>query len=125
MISIEPQAWAAMLAHAKAAYPKECCGMLVGSADGRVTEAVACENVYEGDQRDRFQIRTDDILRVQREAHTGGRHLIGFFHSHPDAEAYFSKTDLANASPWHAHVVLSLQRGEFAGAKAYRVDLDL
>jgi proteasome lid subunit RPN8/RPN11 len=125
MISVEPQAWAAMLAHAKAAYPKECCGMMVGSGDGTVTEAVACENVYEGDQKDRFQIRTDDILRVQREAHASGRDLIGFFHSHPDEGAYFSKTDLANASPWHSHVVLSIRGGEFADAKAFRVDLDL
>ena len=99
--------------------------MLVGADDGAVAEAVACENVYEGDQKDRFQIRTDDILRVQREAHESGRHLIGFFHSHPDEGAYFSKTDLANASPWHSHVVLSIRKGEFADAKAFRVDLDL
>ena len=125
MISVEPPAWAAMLAHASAAYPKECCGMMVGSEDGTVVEAVACENVYQGDQKDRFQIRTDDILRVQREAHERGRHLIGFFHSHPDEGAYFSKTDLANASPWHSHVVMSIRGGEFAGAKAFRVDLDL
>jgi proteasome lid subunit RPN8/RPN11 len=125
MISISPEAWAAMLAHAKAAYPKECCGMMVGSDNGTVAEAVACENVYEGDQKDRFQIRTDDILRVQREAHQRGRDLIGFFHSHPDEGAYFSRTDLSNASPWHSHVVLSIRQGEFTDAKAFRVDLDL
>lgn len=99
--------------------------MMVGSDSGAVTEAVACENVYEGDRKDRFQIRTDDILRVQREAHASGRDLIGFFHSHPDEGAYFSKTDLANASPWHSHVVLSIRNGDFADAKAFRVDLDL
>ncbi len=125
MIDVSPEAWRAMLAHARKAYPKECCGMMVGSDDGAVLAAVPCENAYEGDQKDRFQIRTDDILRVQREAQESGRHLVGFFHSHPDEGAYFSKTDLANASPWHAHVVLSIRNGGFADAKAFRVDLDL
>ncbi len=125
MIEIQQEAWDAMLAHAKSAYPKECCGMMTGPESGFVTKAVPCDNIYEGDQKDRFQIRTDDILRVQREAHEAGHHLIGFFHSHPDEGAYFSRTDLANASPWHAHVVLSIRNGGFENAKAFRVDLDL
>jgi proteasome lid subunit RPN8/RPN11 len=125
MIEISSEAWLKMVAHGRAAYPKECCGMMVGSAEGRVRVAIACENVYQGDQKDRFQINTDDILRVQKEAHAAGESLIGFFHSHPDEGAYFSSTDLKNASPWHSHVVLSIRGGEFADAKCFRVDLDL
>jgi proteasome lid subunit RPN8/RPN11 len=113
-----------MLEHARACYPKECCGILVGR-ETLVTEAVKTCNAYEGDQKDRFQIDPADILNVQRDCHGRGLDLIGFFHSHPDAGAYFSATDLANASPWHAHVVISIQSGEFGGAKAFRVDLDL
>lgn len=98
--------------------------MMAGKGSA-VTEAVKARNAYEGDQKDRFQIDPADILKVQRECHERGLDLIGFFHSHPDAAAYFSATDLANASPWHAHVVISIQAGGFAGAKAFRVDLDL
>ena len=38
MIRIEPEPWAAMVAHARRAYPNECCGaMLGGSEDGAKT----------------------------------------------------------------------------------------
>lgn len=113
-----------MVDHARATYPKECCGMMTGT-DSKITAAIPCKNVYEGDQKDRFQVSTDDIYRVQRETREQGVELIGFFHSHPDEGAYFSSTDLKNASPWHAHVVLSIRQGEFRDAKAFRVDLDL
>jgi len=124
MIEIHAAAWAAMVAHAQGAYPKECCGMMVGS-NGVATEAVPAPNVYRGDQSDRFEISPDDILRAQRSAQDSGRELIGFFHSHPDTGAYFSATDLANASPWHSHVVMSIIKGEVVDAKCFRVDLDL
>lgn len=124
MIEINNAAWQVMLDHARTAYPNECCGMLTGNG-ANVTAAVPCENVYQGDQSDRFEIAPGDILRVQRESHEQGLELIGFFHSHPDEDAYFSATDLKNASPWHAHVVLSIRQREFRNAKAFRVDLDL
>jgi proteasome lid subunit RPN8/RPN11 len=124
MIKIEPSAWQVMIAHARQAYPKECCGMMVGDGPS-VFRAIPCNNVFQGDQKDRFQIDTREINRVQNEAESAGHSLIGFFHSHPDEDAYFSATDLKNASPWHAHVVLSIRQGEFKRAKAFRVDLDL
>lgn len=124
MIEIESAAWQTMVAHARAAYPKECCGIMTGH-ENKVTVAIPCKNVYQGDQKDRFEIDTADIHRVQRESREKGVDLIGFFHSHPDEGAYFSSTDLKNASPWHAHVVLSIRQGEFREAKAFRVDLDL
>jgi proteasome lid subunit RPN8/RPN11 len=124
MIEILAPAWEVMLDHARAVYPRECCGMMVGS-NGVAGRAVPCANVYGGDQSDRFEISPTDILRVQREAQDEGRDLLGFFHSHPDAGAYFSTTDLKNASPWHSHVVLSIFGGEFRDAKCFRVDLDL
>ena len=34
MIRIEPGPWAAMVAHARASYPNECCGAMLGATDG-------------------------------------------------------------------------------------------
>jgi len=124
MIEINEAAWQVMLDHARDTYPNECCGMLTGTGT-QVTAAIPCKNIYQGDQSDRFEIDPHDILRVQRESIQQGQELIGFFHSHPDEDAYFSATDLKNASPWHAHVVLSIRQREFRNAKAFRVDLDL
>ena len=50
--------------------------------------------------------------------------LIGIFHSHPDCDAYFSKTDLENSCPWYSFVVLSIQNGEFHHANSFLPDAD-
>lgn len=65
-----------------------------------------------------------ELARVQREARADGQDLLGVYHSHPDDEAYFSRTDLANSCPWYANVVLSIQKGEYAGAACFNVDLE-
>ena len=51
MIRIEDDAWGAMVAHAQAVYPNECCGAMLGAVeDGRkmVRVAVPLENAYRG-----------------------------------------------------------------------------
>jgi proteasome lid subunit RPN8/RPN11 len=48
--------------------------------------------------------------------------ILGFFHSHPDCDAYFSATDLKNSWPWYSNVVLSIRQGEIAGAGAFRAN---
>ena len=50
--------------------------------------------------------------------------LIGIFHSHPDCDAYFSKTDLENSCPWYSFVVLSIKNGEFDHANSFLPDPD-
>lgn len=127
MIRIDPQAWRVMLEHARSAYPRECCGLLLGREEAggrRMVDAVACRNAWEGDQKDRFAIDPADLARVQREARGSGLDLLGVFHSHPDEDAYFSRTDLENSCPWYANVVLSIRGGEYAGAACFNVDPD-
>ena len=127
MIKIEPQAWQVMLDHAHGAFPKECCGIMVGKmeADARtVTKSIACANVYVGDQADRFRIDEKEQMRIQKEADAAGLDVVGFFHSHPDCDAYFSSTDLANSWPWYSNVVMSVQKGAFHHARSFVVNLD-
>ena len=53
MIKIEAAAWIAMVAHAESKFPNECCGAMIGRADGEtksVTAAVPLENAYSGEQ---------------------------------------------------------------------------
>ncbi len=122
MIEVEKQAWEVMVRHAEATYPRECCGVMIGSIDGdqkRVTEAFALENMYVGGQEDRYEIRPEDLLNSDREARKQGLDLIGIFHSHPDCAAYFSKTDLENSCPWYSFVVLSIQKGKFDHANSF------
>jgi proteasome lid subunit RPN8/RPN11 len=122
MTRITPDAWAVMVAHGKACFPKECCGILLGTEkDGAraVTIAIACRNAYEGEQKDRFLLDPKDQFAADRKARELGVTVLGFFHSHPDEDAYFSSTDLKNSWPWYSNVVMSIRKGEFAGAKAF------
>lgn len=128
MIRIEETAWQVMLDHAREAYPRECCGILLGveQADGGrvVTSAFPCRNAYEGNQGDRFQIDPQDQVRATLKSRSEEIDILGFFHSHPDCGAYFSATDLKNSWPWYSNVVLSIRQGEIAGAAAFRANED-
>jgi proteasome lid subunit RPN8/RPN11 len=127
MIQIEPAAWTVMVDHAKATYPNECCGAMLGSIDGDrklVTQAVKLENAFAGEQGAMYQLRNEDLLAADAEARKQGLDLIGIFHSHPDCDAYFSTTDLKNSCPWYSFVVLSIKGGEFDHANSFLPDAD-
>jgi proteasome lid subunit RPN8/RPN11 len=128
MITIDPEAWNVMVSHAEATFPNECCGVMVGRTDEagvkQVTGAVAMENAYKGVQEDRYQIRPEDLLAADKGARAEGLDLIGIFHSHPDCDAYFSKTDLENSCPWYSFVVLSIKKGKFDHAASFLPNAD-
>lgn len=127
MIEIERQPWLDMVRHSEHSYPNECCGVMLGrNQDGRkvVKSARPLENSFAGEQGERYEIRPQDLLEADRLAHDCGLELIGIFHSHPDCDAYFSKTDLRNSCPWYSFVVLSVQRGKFNHANSFLPDID-
>lgn len=122
MLTIEPAAWRVMVEHGRACFPKECCGIMLGTVDGdarRCTIAIACRNAYDGEQKDRFQLDPKEQVAADRKARELGLDVLGFFHSHPGEDAYFSSTDLKNSWPWYSNVVMSIRDGEFAGAKCF------
>lgn len=127
MIEVEAHPWQLMLLHAERTYPNECCGAMLGHIQGEkkvVTEAVPLENAYSGEQGARYELRPEDIRDADSAARARGLDLIGIFHSHPDADAYFSETDLKNSCPWYSFVVLSVHRGKFGHANSFLPDLE-
>jgi len=81
-------------AHAHEAWPRECCGMLVGAAD-RIHDSARAANLAEGTTR--FHIDPRDHIRAIRDARTRHLDVIGFYHSHPRSRAWPSETDVAEA----------------------------
>ena len=127
MIDIQSEAWKLMVAHAEKTFPNECCGAMLGKNIGDlklVTEAVAIENSYTGEQGARYELRPEDLLAADKAARAAGLDLIGIFHSHPDCDAYFSKTDLENSCPWYSFVVLSIKGGKFDHANSFLPNAD-
>jgi proteasome lid subunit RPN8/RPN11 len=127
MIKVDKPAWDAMVAHAESKFPNECCGAMIGKIDDstkHVTQAVPLENAYTGEQGARYELRPEDLLAADRSARAAGLDLIGIFHSHPDCDAYFSKTDLENSCPWYSFVVLSVKGGKFDHADSFLPNAD-
>lgn len=127
MIDIQSEPWKLMVAHAEKTFPNECCGAMLGKNIGDlklVTQAVAIENSYTGAQGARYELRPEDLLAADKAARAAGLDLIGIFHSHPDCDAYFSKTDLENSCPWYSFVVLSIKGGKFDHANSFLPNAD-
>lgn len=127
MIRIDDGAWQVMVNHARRAYPNECCGAMLGKIEDdrkMVSVAVPLDNAFSGSQQARYELRQQDLLAADAEARRRGLDLVGIFHSHPDCDAYFSKTDLENSCPWYSFVVLSIQKGEFHHANSFLPDAD-
>jgi proteasome lid subunit RPN8/RPN11 len=123
MMRVEKPAWDTMVSHAEKTFPKECCGVMLGS-DSVVRQAVPLANVYTGPQEDFFVMDPLDLHRVDVEARKAGMEVLGVFHSHPNCDAYFSKRDLENSCSWFSYVVLSIKNGRFDHAASYRPDFD-
>ena len=108
---------------AEAAYPRECCGTLLGKlVEGErvVFEVVSCKNVAEGDQHDRYHIDSAELIEVQKRGRAAGLDIVGFFHSHPDHPATASRTDLQEAL-WFAcsYLIVEVRNGRAAEVNSF------
>jgi proteasome lid subunit RPN8/RPN11 len=111
-----------MLAHVRAGYPFEACGVFVGRG-AVVASVVPVENRETEQPRIRYQIEPRDLIRIDRDARERGLEVIGYFHSHPDHPARPSETDrqraAASLSDGVFHVVVGVEKGEQATPTAW------
>jgi proteasome lid subunit RPN8/RPN11 len=120
----------AMRSHAARDYPSECCGILMGRAEGdekQVSEVVALRNLRHDavraqellplqspdreTDRNRFLIDPLEQLKVEKAARARGLDVLGYYHSHPDHLARPSNYDREHAWPWYSYVILSVEKG--------------
>jgi proteasome lid subunit RPN8/RPN11 len=86
--------------HGEETYPHECCGVLLGQMQDdvrTVTSTARCGNTRTDSPQNRYHIDPKELVRIQREARSRKEDIIGFYHSHPDHPAQWSKTDLEEA----------------------------
>lgn len=96
-----------MLAHARAAAPLECCGLLVGRED-RVERTAWTRNARASETR--YLVDPVDHFAAIRLARQEGLHVVGAYHSHPRSAAVPSATDLAEAAyPELVYVIVALE----------------
>ena len=135
MLQLDIDHLEAITRHAMTEYPRECCGILLGKhSEGvwRAERVLPARNLASAGIQDRYHMDPMDRLRAEAEAKREGLSVVGFYHSHPDHDVYFSKTDLENSEeylmgePWleptYAYFVLSVRDGQPRGFGAFRVE---
>jgi len=96
-----------IIAHARAAAPDECCGMLVGK-EASIDEAVLARNIEASPAR--YLIDPKDHIDARRDARSRGLEVIGFYHSHPHSPAWPSPADVTEAAyPDSVYLIVSLE----------------
>ena len=110
--------------HGEQSYPDECCGALLGSAAGDVSEAFALSNTTDGERRRRFLVGPQEYRQAEARAAETQRELVGFYHSHPDHPAVPSAFDLEHAWPNLSYVIVSVRDGRAAEARSWRLRAD-
>jgi proteasome lid subunit RPN8/RPN11 len=104
-------------------YPNECCGIILGNVvEGvrQVSMTITCDNAHTDSLANRYRIRPEQVVAAQKLARSRGENIIGFYHSHPDHPANYSKTDREEAH-WFdcSYVIVSVERGKAAATKSF------
>jgi proteasome lid subunit RPN8/RPN11 len=124
MIRIVRSVSVRLRAHAEAALPHECCGILLGRAIDRETtvhRVIAAENIAEGDRRRTYQIDWRTLFETVRATRNGVDQIVGFYHSHPDGSARPSRGDRFEAWIDYVYVILSIADARPPGLTAWRI----
>ncbi len=113
IIVLDPQIVAAVRQHARFCTPNEACGLLALDASGAVRMVYCCTNTDESPRL--FTIDPEEHFRAMGHAESNGWEIAGAFHSHPDAEARPSRTDIDRwADPTWIHLIVG-SKGEVRG----------
>jgi proteasome lid subunit RPN8/RPN11 len=85
----------AMIAHARAEHPNECCGLLLATGDV-LDEAIPARNLAAS--RVRFHVDPADHFAAIRRARSTGRSVRAAYHSHPRGPSEPSRADAEEAN---------------------------
>jgi proteasome lid subunit RPN8/RPN11 len=83
MITLAREHVEQMKAHARAASPAECCGLIGGSADARRAESIYRLRNVAHNPLVTYEAAPEELFAVQREMRGRGQQLLGIYHSHP------------------------------------------
>lgn len=110
--------------HAEAAYPDECCGVLVGRQDETgvfVNEVFATPNAHL-DAGNGFEIPAESLVEIMTAARVAGSEVVGYYHSHPDQEAKPSSTDERDGWPQVSYLIVEVTDGIAGRSTSWRLD---
>ncbi|HSR66387.1 MAG TPA: M67 family metallopeptidase [Acidobacteriota bacterium] len=127
-LKVSRQLMASITERVQDAYPEEACGLLGGRREGetvQVAEAFPAPNSWPQDGEEgrgsRFTIAPGFHRRVHSALSKKGLHVVGVYHSHPDAPPQPSRFDLKMAWPELVYWIFSVRRGQARQSRAWRL----
>lgn len=109
-VTVESGLWTLLVRHARAALPREACGLLgVGDADRdqvHIFHFVPTQNTADG--LDRFAMDPTEVVRAEVSLRAAGLRLGATFHSHPQGPSIPSDTDQESCWPGLIHMIMGL-----------------
>lgn len=112
MLLIPPNILAAVVAHARAEAPNECCGLLAGTPDGPATHHFPIRNDLASPTE--YLTNARDMLAASKAARAAGVEFLAVYHSHPASAPVPSAKDVAG-NHWGdavVHLIIGLAGAE-------------
>ena len=109
---------------ARAAYPDESCGLLLGilsDASVEVHEVQRATNLAPEQTNERYELDPHDFLQADRRARDRGWSVLGVWHSHPDHPPRPSETDWKTAWPDFSYLIVAVDPTGAQGMLAWRL----
>jgi len=108
-----------VLAHCRAGYPNEACGILAGRG-GRVEKVYTLTNADPSPVS--YLIEPAEQFLAMKEMREKGLSMVGIFHSHPQSPAYPSERDAGLAYYDDAsYLIVGLSDIDRPELRAYRI----
>ncbi len=123
--------------HAEHSYPRECCGLLLGTLDDEtktVVEVWPAENAWREEAEEywpeendlteerRYAIAPEVMLKAMKEGRERSLSIIGIYHSHPNSPARPSEFDRLYAWPEYSYLIVSVAGGETREVLSWSLD---
>ena len=102
-----------IIAHARAAAPHECCGLIGGTSEGSAQTIYRLRNLA-ANPLVTYEAAPEDLFAAQRAMRERGEHLLAIYHSHPrSADPIPSETDVRLAYyPSAVYLIVGLGNSE-------------
>ena len=114
--------------HGEDDYPHECCGFLFGTSTNDTKTIMKIRPVQNSrnseNRHNRYLITPQEFLKAEHQARLDGLDIIGFYHSHPDAEARPSQYDLDYSWPVYSYLIVSVKNREAKEATCWQIKDD-
>jgi len=127
-VKIEKSHFDLIKAYGEEAYPDECCGFLLGKVSDGEKEVLATMPAFNAhaanEKYQRFLITSEAYLQCEKFAKERGMDIVGFYHSHPNAEARPSAYDVEHGWPWYSYVIISVKNNKSADVTSWVLEDD-